>query len=133
MAFKFVTHLESNWDIYASDPLKQSKPKRMTNKILNRLKKKFDTIYYLEKRSENDHVSVLLNSLSEFLSRVNWKEEEEENKQETITKTFTTTRKTGKKSGHAQQWMGLWTKQLTSYQSDNNGYNHPSFNQHKNV
>eukprot|EP01084_Bolivina_argentea_P194437 333605_1 len=72
MAFKFITHLEYNWDNYASDPLKKSKPNRITLKILNRLKKMFNKIYYLEKRSENDHFSVLLNSLSEFLSRINW-------------------------------------------------------------
>eukprot|EP01083_Nonionella_stella_P035989 98184_1 len=86
MAFKFLSHLEANWSAFASDPLKEAKPKRMTRNILQRLKAMFDRLYAMEKRSDNDHFSVLLNSLSEFLARVNWKQQmndTEETKEET--------------------------------------------------
>merc|ERR1712129_315576 len=72
MSFKLLAHLECNWQIYASDPLKDAKPKRMNASIHNRLQSMFAKLYFMEKQSENDHFSLLFNSLSEFLSRVDW-------------------------------------------------------------
>ena len=74
MAFKFLSHLECNWSLFVSEPLKKSKPKRMSLKILNRLKSMFDKLYFLEKRSENEHFSLLLNITSQFLYElIGWK------------------------------------------------------------
>merc|ERR1712228_53716 len=58
MAFKFLAHLECHWSMFASDPLKDAKPTRMTSQILEIMKTMFDKLYFIEKRSENDHFSL---------------------------------------------------------------------------